>query len=68
MIFVLFVHLKTTSITRNIPKQVWVFVRKIVIEMLIAQQASTASSEANLTPCLWAKAREDVEKTTAFLK
>ena len=68
MTFVLFVHLKTTSITKEIPKQTWVFVRDIVIKMMIARQASTVSIGVNLTPCLGAKARGDVEKTTAYLK
>ena len=67
MTFVLSVHLKYTSITREIPKQIWVFVREIVIKMLIVRQASTVSSGANLTLCLGVKVMGQVEKTTAFL-
>jgi len=61
-------HLKTISLTRGMVKQIWVFVREIVTEMLIVLQASTVSSGASSTPCLDAKVRGQVEKTTAFPK
>jgi len=67
MTTVLSVHLTAISFTRGMVKQIWVFVREIVTEMLIVLQASTVLSGASLNPCLGVKAVGLVEKTTAFL-
>jgi len=68
MIIVLFVHLTAISLTRGMVERIWVFVKEIVTEMLIAPQASTVSSGASLSPCLGAKVKGHVEKTTAFVE
>ena len=67
MTIVLFVHLPTISFTRGMVKQIWVFVREIVMKILIALQASTVSGGTDLNQCRGVKAREHVTKTTAFL-
>ena len=67
MIIVLFVYLPTILFTRGMVKQIWVFVREIVMKILIALQASTVSGGTDLNQCLGVKVREHVAKTTAFL-
>ena len=68
MTIALFVHLITISFTRGIVKQIWVFVREIVIEILIVLQDCPVSSGENSTWCLGAKARGHEAKTIAFPK
>ena len=65
---ILSVHLTAISFTRGMVERIWVFVKEIVTKMMIAPQASTVSSGADLTPCLGAKVKGHVEKTTAFPK
>ena len=66
MTIVLSVHLTAISFTRGMVERIWVFVKEIVIKMMIAPQASPVSSGADSTPCLDAKVRGHVAKTTAF--
>jgi len=66
MTIALFVHLTTISCTRGMVKQIWVFAREIVIEILIVLQGCPVSSGENSTWCLGAKARGHEAKTIAF--
>ena len=68
MATVLFINLKTISLTRGMVEQIWVFVREIVTKMLIMLQASIVSSSATSNLCLGVKEMGYVEKIAVFLK